>query len=71
MPTTTTLTTADWGGNLAERKAYLKLVKISVNSLGDNYMRVFSGDKAVYSNHSLAWAVHCSAKARAALGPQG
>ena len=39
MPTTTPLTTANWSGHLAERKAYIKLVKISVTSLGDNCMR--------------------------------
>ena len=54
MPTTTPLNTANWGGGLSERKAYLKLVKISVNSPGDNSMRVFGGEAADYSNHSLA-----------------
>ena len=36
MSTTTTLTAANWSGQLAGRKYYLRMAKISVNSLGDN-----------------------------------
>ena len=60
MPTSTSLSGMNWTGDRAQRFTYLRMVKISANSLGRFAMRIFNGEKASVENVPLAWAVYCS-----------
>ena len=61
----------DWDGNRAHRASYLKYVRLSVTSLGQNALRIMQGAKPVIASRELAWSVYCSTKVASAPSNMG
>ena len=59
---TSSIQVANWDGNRAHRASYLKYVRLSVTSLGQNALRIMQGAKPVIASRELAWSVYCSTK---------
>ena len=60
---TSSIQVANWDGNRAHRANYLKYVKFSVTSLGQNALRIMHGAKPALASRELAWRrVYCSTK---------
>ena len=54
---------ANWDGNAAHRKNYLKHVRLSVTILGRHALQVLQGCQPNLKCRELAWSVYCSMKA--------
>ena len=59
MRSTTSIPNMSWAGNPSERKTYLRMVQISVTSLGIIARRIYNGEAADDSNTSMAWSIYC------------
>ena len=68
---TSSIQVANWDGNRAHRASYLKYVRLSVTSLGQNALRIMQGAKPVIASRELAWSVYCSIKVASAPSNMG
>ena len=59
MRSTTSIPNMNWTGTPSERKTYLRMVQISVTSLGIIARRIYNGEAADDSNTSMAWSIYC------------
>ena len=59
MRSTTSIPNMSWAGDPSGRKTYLRMVQISVTSLGIIARRIYNGEAADESNTSMAWSIFC------------
>ena len=56
---TTSVPSANWGGDPSSKRDFLTFVQMTVIPLGHFAYRVFDGEHASVTNIEFAWAVHC------------